>query len=107
MPLALFVCDCGNAAPLGYQTIQAAGVKNWATVPIHKGKKHVLSVLSHFPTQFQALAAYQELIQCINTHNTFVVLLGYDDECFYWSNIKSNSHKDTLDAIAIAKRFAE
>lgn len=106
MTVALLTCQCGSAEPLARGVAQEAGIHDWLTLPIHKGKEHCLTVLSRFPEPFKRLLAFRALEDHISKGSTFVVVLGYDDEFFYWSDIHSNAPADRMDAIAILKRFA-
>lgn len=104
--ILLLACECSSAEPLARGVAQEAGIRDWLTLPLHKGKEHALTVLSHFPEPFKRLLAFRALEDHISRGGTFVVVVGYDDEYFYWSDIHSNAPSDRMDAITILKRFA-
>lgn len=104
--IALMTCECNSAMPLARQTCQKAGIHDWMAVPLHKGKEHCLTVLSHFPSEFKELLAFRALEGFISNHGTFVCVVGYDKENFYWADVSNNDPKSVFDAIAILKRFA-
>lgn len=104
--LKLLVCECGAAEPLARQVCQQAGLTDWMAIPLHKGKEHCLTVLDRFPEQYHGLLAYRALWDKIEQGGTFVIVLGYDEEYFYWANVASGSPSDMLDGTAILKRFA-
>lgn len=106
MSVLVLVCDCGGAEPLARQALQKAGVADWLTFPIHRGKPHALTLLSHFPSAFKRLLAFRALEDHISRATSFVVIIGYDEETFYWSDIQSSAPADTLQSQAILKRFA-
>lgn len=76
------------------------------SIPLHKGKEHCLSLLSNFPAPHKRLLAFKALESYIDQGGQYAVVIGYDDEYFYWASISSNSPKDQFDAQAILKRFA-
>lgn len=106
MSILFVTCECGAADGLVRQAAQAAGLQNWMSLPVHKGKEHCLTVLSHFPEGHRKLLAFRALESLIAQGGSYAVVVGYDGEQFYWSSIDSNSPKDMLDAVAILKRFA-
>lgn len=106
MSCLFLTCECGSADGLVRQAAQSAGLQNWMSIPVHKGKEHCLAVLSHFPDAHRNLLAFRALEDFISQGGSYAVVVGYDDEYFYWSSIDSNSPKDMLDSVAILKRFA-
>lgn len=106
MSLMVLACECGAAEPLARQVLEPVVPTTWLSVPIHKGKEHCLTVLSHFPEPFQQLVAYQALLNHIEENSSFVVFVGYDHEYFYWEDVASNAPAEVASATAIIKRFA-
>lgn len=104
--ILFLACQCGSAEPLARGVAQEAGLANWLTLPVHKGKEHALTVLSYFPEPFKHLLSFRALEDHISKGGTFVVVVGYDEEYFYWVDLHSNTPSDRLDAIGILKRFA-
>lgn len=106
MPCLFACCECSSAAALCQQVAANAGVINWMSIPLYKGKEHCLTVLSRFSEGHRRLLAFRALEGYIQQEGQYATIIGYDNEYFYWANINSNSPKDQLDAQAILKRFA-
>lgn len=106
MSVLLLTCECGSAEPLARQVAQAAGIVDWMSLPLHKGVQHCLTVLDRFPEPFHDLLAFRALHNFIEGGGTYVVVVGYTDEFFYWADVSSGSPKDMLDGQSILKRFA-
>lgn len=106
MATLFLTCDCGAAEPLARGAAEEAGLTDWLNLRIHKGKEHCLTVLSHFSAPYKGLLAFQALEEKISQGGSFVTVVGYDDEYFYWADLASNAPADRFDAISIIKRFA-
>lgn len=106
MSVLYFSCECGSAEPLLRKLLQEAGCADWLSAPLHKGREHCLHILEQFPASFKSLTAYQALVKQINEHSSYVCVVGYDNETFYWADIAKNAPKDRVEATAILKRFA-
>lgn len=106
MATVFLTCDCSAAEPLARGAAEEAGLTNWLTLEIHKGKEHCLTVLSRFPAPYKELLAFRALEDKISAGGSFVTVVGYDDQYFYWADLASNAPADRFDAISIIKRFA-
>lgn len=104
--LKLCCCECGSAEPLVRGLLQEAGITNWMSVEIHKGKEHCQTVLARFPEPYQSSLQLQALINLVKENSTFVVVLGYDKTRIYWEDISSNAPIERTRALAIVKEFA-
>lgn len=104
--LKFLCCECGSAGPLARGVAQEAGLSDWLTLEIHKGKEHCLSILSQFPAPYKELLAFRALEDKISQGGSFVTVIGYDEEYFYWADVASGAPSDRMDALAIIKRFA-
>lgn len=104
--LKLLTCDCGGVDSLVRGILNQAGVSNWMTYEIHKGKEHCQTILDRFPEKYHGLLAYRALADYLKDHGTFAIIIGYDDNSFFWQEVRSNAPKDVFDAIGIIKRFA-
>lgn len=104
--LKLLSCDCGSAEPLLRQELRKAKISNWMEIPIYKGKEHCAAILSHFPESLKSLLAFQALVDYIPTRSSYAIVVGYNDDTFYWSDIHSASPADVIQAQAIIERFA-
>ena len=49
--IAVITCNCGSVESLARNTLKVCGYKDWATIPIHKGKEKSTDrqVTSGFP----------------------------------------------------------
>lgn len=103
--LKIFTCECHGAEPLVRQLLQRMGVANWMDYPIHKGKNHCLDVLSCLPKQLHSLLAFRALQDYLPNASSFSIVVGYDEESFYWSDISDNAPVEVIQAEAIVKRF--
>lgn len=106
MSLLYCTCECSSAEPLLRNLLQEVGFANWLNAPIHKGREHCLHILDQFPEPFKFLLSYQALVKQIQEHSSYVCVVGYDPETFYWVDIAQNAPKDRVEAQAILKRFA-
>lgn len=106
MALKILACNCGGAEPVARSVLQEAGVENWMTVDIHKGKEHCKTILNYFPEPFHKLLAFQGLLTHIEENSKYAVILGYDDEYLFWEDVASNSPIEVTRAKVIAQRFA-
>lgn len=106
MSLKVLACQCGAAEPLARQVLEPVVPTTWLSVPIHKGKEHCLDVLEQFPAPYHALLAYQALVEHLANAFSYVVIVGYDHEYFYWEDVASNAPAEVAKATAIIKRFA-
>lgn len=104
--ILVLACDCGSATPLARRVLQDGGVADWLTIPIHKGKEHSLHMLETLPQPLHTLLAYRALADHIASASSFTVIVGYDDETFYWSDVHTNAPIEVMEAHAILKRFA-
>lgn len=73
---------------------------------IHKGKDHALTVLSYFPAPFKELLSFRALEDHLSSASSFAIIVGYDDDTFFWSDIYNNDMASQVEAKAIVERFA-
>lgn len=106
MTIRVFTCDCHGAEPLARQVLQKAKVPNWMDFYVEHGKEHAITILSYMPEDYTSSLQHRALIDHIKEKSSFVVIVGYDDAHFYWSDIYSNAPADVAQAVAILKRFA-
>lgn len=106
MALKLLTCMCHGAEPMVRGLLQECKVPNWMDYPIHMGKDHCLTVLDYLPAQLHQLLAYRALVSYLDYASSYSIVVGYDDETFYWADIHDNSPKDVMEAHAIVERFA-
>lgn len=109
--LSLLMCDCGSAEPLARGLLEEAKITNWMAVPIHKGKEHCRTIIERFPEQFHGLISYRALQSYLAEDapkpvSSFVIIVGYDQDTFYWEDFSSNAPDIRVRAVAIAERFA-
>lgn len=105
--ILLLTCDCPSAEPLVRKALQEAGIKEWLATSIHKGREHCLTILERFPKPYHELLAFRALFDYLDSRaSSFNVIVGYDDETFYWADIHSGAPMDWMDGQAILKRFA-
>lgn len=104
--IKILTCECSSAEPLVRRALQEAGIPDWLSIDVHKGKEHAQLILSRFPAPYHALLAYRALESYLANASSFAVIVGYDDRTFYWADIHSAAPKDWMDAQSILKRFA-
>lgn len=104
--IKIFTCDCSSAEPLVRQILRDARVATWLTEPIHKGRVHCLEVLSHFPKPYHALLAFKALQDYLAAASSFAIVVGYDEDSFYWADVHSNAPQEVIQAQVILERFA-
>ena len=98
------ICDCGGAEPLIRSVFKEAGLGNWLSVPVSKGKKASLEFLeSRGMTDNPTLSA---LAYHIRQASAFVVVLGWDNAEIRWADVHNGGIKNRLDAQIIASQFA-
>lgn len=104
--LKLLMCNCSGTESLIRNVLNQAGVVSWMTYEVHKGKEHCQTILGYFPEKYHPLLSYRALTDYLDHQGTFAVIIGYDDNSFFWQDVHTNAPKDVFDAIAIVKRFA-
>lgn len=104
--LKVFTCHCGGAGLTARDVLEEGGDPNWATREIAQGAEAVLQWLDAFPEAYKSLVAFQKLVQHLDSHRTFIIFVGYNEEYFYWVDIKDGAVESRLDAKAIVGRFA-
>lgn len=109
--ITLLSCECSSTEPLMRGLIQEAGIADWMTVEVHKGKEHCQTIIDQLPTRFHSLLAYRALQSYLSPDNpksvsSFAIIVGYDKDTFYWEDFASNAPDARIKALAIAKRFA-
>lgn len=106
MSLCILTCACGGVDGLVRNVLRQAGVANWMTYEVHRGKEHCQTVLSRLPSQLHPLLAYRALEDHLEHNGTFAVVIGYNDNAFFWGDVHTNAPKDVFDTINIIKAFA-
>lgn len=106
MSLKILGCECSGVEGTARDVLAGSGIANWMNVPLHKGKDHCKTVLDRFPTPFHSLVAYRALLDHIENNAAYAVILGYDDEFFFWEDVGSKAPIEVVRAQEIAKRFA-
>lgn len=104
--VVLLTCDCGGAEPLVRNVLRDASVDNWMTYEIHKGKEHCRKIVSYFPSQLHELLAFRALESCLENQGAFAIIVGYDDNSFFWEDVHTNAPIENIRARAIVERFA-
>ena len=102
----LLVCDCGGSEQLVRSALHSAGVGNWATAPLVRGKRRVLEWLDKLPEEIHNKPEIGGLYRLVKNNGRFAVILGYDDLSVRWGDVASGSLKEKLDAEVIASRYA-
>lgn len=104
--IKILTCQCSSAEPLVRRALQEAGVADWLGIDVHKGKEHAQLILSRFPEPYHDLLAYRALESYLANASSFAVIVGYDDQSFYWADVHSGAPADWLQGQAILKQFA-
>lgn len=81
-------------------------MQSWLSTEVHKGKEHCQMILSRFPAPYHKLLAFRALESYLPTRSSYAVLIGYDNQSFYWADIHSGAPADWLQGQAIIKQFA-
>ena len=100
--IAVITCNCGSVESLARNTLKVCGYKDWATVPIHKGKeksRHVVATLPPFPET-------QMLNNFLDNASKWVVIIGWDENNCRWSDVAHNFSKSKIEAEFIVSTFA-
>ena len=99
--IAVCACHCGSSDSLARNFLKSAGVSDWMSMPIHKGKEKSLSFLNNLPP----VAEKEMLANFLKGASKWVVIIGYDQTSARWSDIAHNAPKSTIEAEFIVRNF--
>lgn len=94
-------CNCGSTENLIRNFLYRSGYKDWATMPIHKGKEASRRMLNGVPPSDET----DRLDKFIGDNSSYAVILGYDDTHVRWADI-AHGGKDQSSAKVILDLFA-
>lgn len=103
--IAVLVCYCPTAEPKAYRFLQSR-IGKWMEVPVYRGKAESEKFLRDFEGYPPDDRSPQGLSKHIGRVGKFVVIVGYNDNEFGWSDIANNDAKAEIDAEIILERFA-
>lgn len=102
MALYGLVCNCGGSEGLVRRCFKRAGVKDWLSIPVYKGKENISGFLSNFDNPSKEI---MEVANYAKNTNPYAVVVGVDGEV-KWVDVKHGGMKEMLDAELIAEQFA-
>lgn len=97
------VCSCGGAENLVRRCFKRAGLSDWLSIPVYKGKENAPKFLDNFETPTEEILA---IIKYAQEHNPYAIVVGIDDSSVQWVDVKHGGLKEMYDAELIAERFA-
>lgn len=103
--IAIVACNCGNALPTAYKFLQQF-IEKWMDVPIHQGRDKASEFLAQFADYQIGEKSPHELSKFLTKVSRYIVVVGWDDESFDWSDIGHGGIKELADAELIVERFA-
>lgn len=91
------ICDCASSLPLFRQFLQANSVPDYMSIPIHRGEK----------AKERASAINDpSLIKHLDSHHSFVILVGISDSSLDWVDINNARLADEIKAKALIEAYA-
>lgn len=103
--IAVLVCYCPNAEPKAYKFLQNR-INEWMTVPVYRGKEEASEFLRDFTGYPPTEKSPQGLAKFLEKAGSFIIIVGYDNQNFGWSDISHNDAKSEIDAELLLERFA-
>lgn len=104
--IAVVTCTCGGAENLARTALKNGGHPDWLNLTISKGKSQTKYVLDALKSRYQNASSYQALAEYVEKRGRYVVIIGYKDKTFAWTDIANGTLKDRLDAEILVKEFA-
>lgn len=104
--IAVVTCTCGGAESLARTALKNGGHPDWLNTPIAQGKNQTKYVLESLKNRYENISSYQALVDHVNKKGRYVVIIGYKDKVFAWTDISRGSIQDRLDAEILVKEFA-
>lgn len=104
--ITALLCRCSGAEPAARKFFQSIGISDWLEVPVYRGKIDCQNFLKSLPDTSKGPDSVAGLQNFLTRAGSFVVIVGYDEGYFMWSNIKTNSQKAIADAELIVEQFA-
>lgn len=104
--IAVLTCRCPNADIKAYRFLQKQ-IENWTDVPLFQGQEQCQQFLRRFVDDDNigeySLGSLQNHLSAVSR---YIVIVGYSDHGFAWSDIERSDAKATIDAETIIKEFA-
>ena len=104
--IAVVTCTCGGAEGLARTALKNGGYPDWLNTPIAQGKSQTKYVLESLKARYEDVSSYKALKAHVENRGRYVVIIGYKDKTFAWTDISRGSLKDRLDAEILVKEFA-
>lgn len=99
--ITAIACACGNSEKLIRSRLQAAGVKDYMSVPLAIGRDKSLKAVSILP-QFPEI---EVLPNYISSHSSYAVVIGYDAEGANWVDVTKDGEMGQLKLKVIIRDF--
>lgn len=96
------VCDCGGSEGIVRRCFKRAGLNNWLSIPVYKGKENIKGFLDNFDNPSNEIL---EVANYAKEHNPYAIVVGVGDSVA-WVDVKHGGLKEMLDAELIAEQFA-
>lgn len=103
--LVAFICTCSNAETLARGVFKKAGVRDYMSVPVYRGKEKLRALMNSLPEGARRSLGAQTLVDFVRERGSFVLIIGYTEDNLVWANAKRSSAKEQLDAEIIASRY--
>lgn len=104
--IAALLCRCGGAEPLARKFFTEHNVPDPMSVPVYHGKVSSQNFLSTLPDLTDGPDTVASLQSFLTGAGGFVVIIGWDDTHFMWSNIRRGGVPAIADAELILEQFA-
>lgn len=99
--ISAIACACGNSEKLIRSRLQAAGVKDYMSVPLAIGRDKSLKSVSLLP-KYPEIAV---LPNYITSHSSYAVVIGYDEDGCDWVDVTKDGEMGQLKLKVIIRDF--
>lgn len=86
--------------------LKNGGHPDWLDLTISKGKSQTDYVMNTLKGRYENAPSYQALAEYVRKRGRYVIIIGYKDKTFAWTDIANGTLKDRLDAEILVKEFA-
>lgn len=103
--IAMAICKCPNAPTKAYKFLEPL-VENWFDVPMYHGRDNIAKFLASLRNYPMGERSPQALLGFLSSASKFIVVVGWDEETFTWSDISHGKAEDIIEAENIVRIFA-
>lgn len=105
--ILLCSCTCGGVENLLKRVLKEAGITDWLSMPLHKGKDKTRRAIAALPEQIREKSETKAFLAHISHKSKYAAVFGYSEEndVVIWADVARGSTKERIDAQNIAKLY--